>query len=697
MTAARPVTVAILTYKRPAHIREALPPILAQAAAVTANGQYVVDVVVVDNDPAGSAGEIVRNFDSSVLRYYIEHAPGVSAARNRALDSASESDFLAFIDDDERPHPGWLHLLLRTADDFNASAVAGRVVAEFEGALDPWIAAGRFFVRRSLRTGTSVAAAGAGNLLLDMRVIRDLRLRFNENFGLTGGEDTLFTRSLTGQGKTMVWCQEAVITDKVPADRMTRKWVLSRAWSHGNSAALVDLELARKGAGRVGQRLRTVSRGLIRLLGGSARYLFGLSTGSRWHQARGLRAMWRGVGMVSGAVGIVFHEYARKTAQGAMSDRHTMRRSPLRWVGSSVCSLMEVARPVSVDDRLTVLLSFPATKPKGNPYRVLLEESLRQQSGLSVRNFSWGFAIIGRYDVFHVHWPEILVTGSSTASQALRQVLFLILLTRLRLTRTPIVRTVHNLVLPQGLSRRQIFLLEAAERQTAMRIRINTSTAIAPGQDFATVPHGHYQDWFSSFTIPPSIPGRMVFFGLIRRYKGVNDLIRAFRQTADGNLGLTLAVVGRPSSVELMTSLRDLAAGDRRIELALQFVEDDELACTVGRAELVVLPYRDMHNSAGVLTALSLGRPVLVPDNPVNRMLSQEVSSGWVHLYSGTLTGSQIEKAVRNLRAAPPSGPCDLSHRDWESGAREHLVAYRRAVQIVGDRARSRRLDPATR
>jgi glycosyltransferase involved in cell wall biosynthesis len=681
------VTVAILTYLRPSDVSEVIPPILAQAAEVTALGKYEVDVVVIDNDPAGSAGDIVRGFGAPTLRYYVEPRAGVSAARNRALDTARESDFLAFIDDDERPHPRWLQLLLETAENFHATAVAGRVVAEFEGLVDPWIAAGRFFVRHSLPTGTQVVAAGAGNLLLDMRRIRAVGLRFDEKFGSTGGEDTLFTRSLTALGEKMVWCDEAVITDKVPAGRMTRRWVLSRAWSHGNTATLVDLELAAKGTRRSVQRVRSMIRGVIRIVCGLARFLLGVIIGSQWHQARGLRAAWRGGGMSSGAVGIVFHEYARTAPPGA-GYRRARILSSLKWLASSVRRLGSGNTPVPRDNSLTVLLPFPTTKPKGNPYRVLLEESLRRVPDLNVRNFSWRTAIFGRYDVFHVHWPEILVDGRDAVRKVLRQALFLALLVRLRITRTPIVRTVHNLELPKDISRREIALLEAAERQTALRIRINVSTELPPGQPFETVLHGHYREWFNKYQIPPSIPGRLVFFGLVRRYKCVDDLIRAFRQIDDDEQKLSLAIVGHPSSDELAASLHDLSDGDKRIDLLLEFVEDSDLVKLVGNAELVVLPYRDMHNSAGVLTALSLGRPVLIPDNLVNRALSQEVGPGWVFLYTGILTGKQIEDSIRSLRDHPPISPCDLSQRDWESGAREHLAAYRRAVLIESDRSR---------
>ncbi|MDQ1584398.1 MAG: succinoglycan biosynthesis protein ExoM [Microbacteriaceae bacterium] len=305
------VTIAVPTYLRPNDLRALLPMLRAQAEDVrTKHGaRYDVDLLVVDNDPGGSGAEAVREQAEPRLRYVVEEHPGISAVRNRALDECAGSDLLAFIDDDERPAVGWLEHLLLTWQETRAAAVSGRVVAEYEGTLDPWIAAGEFFRRRSMRTGSEIHVAAAGNLLLDLRQVRSSEVRFANDLGLSGGEDTLFSRLLARAGGRMVWCDESVIADQVPAARMTRQWVLKRAWSHGNSAAVVEIRLAR-GHGRV-VRVREFLRGAARILGGGARATLGWGLRSPRHNARGLRAVYRGAGMISAVRGVVYQEYAR--------------------------------------------------------------------------------------------------------------------------------------------------------------------------------------------------------------------------------------------------------------------------------------------------------------------------------------------------------------------------------------------------
>jgi beta-1,4-mannosyltransferase len=167
-----------------------------------------------------------------------------------------------------------------------------------------------------------------------------------------------------------------------------------------------------------------------------------------------------------------------------------------------------------------VLQSFPRPRPTTNPYLIMLGRALDALPDAHLRTFSRRTALLGRYDVFHVHWPETLVTGRTPLRKLARQAFFVALLLRLRLTRTPLVRTLHNLELPQGISRREVALLRWAERWTSLWIRINESTELSRDAAFETILHGHYRDWFAARPRRPVIPGRLTFFGLIRRYKG---------------------------------------------------------------------------------------------------------------------------------------------------------------------------------
>ena len=335
-------------------------------------------------------------------------------------------------------------------------------------------------------------------------------------------------------------------------------------------------------------------------------------------------------------------------------------------------------------DSLTVFFSFPPPRAISNPYNTLLIDAVAEQPDVVVKTFSWRYALLGRYDLFHVHWPEILVNGRTPLRKAARQILFCLLLVRLRTTRRPLVRTLHNLELPQGISRIEVALLRWAERWTTFWIVINPSNPLPAGTPHAFIPHGHYRDAYGRFPSSPAEPGRVGFFGRIRRYKNAIGLVRAFRAIPDP--ALRLGIAGEPSSQDLRDELVESCRDDARIEIDLGFLSDEDFVRHGTRCELIVLPYPEMHNSGSVFAALSLDRPVLVPANAVNAALADEVGAGWVLTYEGELEGDDIVAALEAAHRIPPGSRPDLSARDWPQIGAAHVAAYREAVAIARGR-----------
>ncbi|WP_454851895.1 glycosyltransferase [Promicromonospora soli] len=333
-----------------------------------------------------------------------------------------------------------------------------------------------------------------------------------------------------------------------------------------------------------------------------------------------------------------------------------------------------------------VLTSNREPRSTTNPYITMLTAALRRNPGIEVVTYSPRAALLGRYDVVHLHWPETIVGlgGRRRMGRLVRGLLAGLFLTRLALTRTPVVRTVHNVELPADADPVQLVLLRWFDRLTTHRIVLNDRTE-CPGP-VTTIPHGHYRDWYGG---PRStvITGRLQYVGLVRRYKGVEALVEAFRSVADGSL--TLGIAGAASTPDLAATITALADGDPRVTLRFDFLSDDELVATITAAELVVLPYRFMHNSGTVLAALSLDRPVLVPDTPVNADLAAEVGPGWIHTFTGDLTSEALVAALSAAREPRAASP-DLRAREWASAGEAHLAVYRAAIHRRPGPARDR-------
>lgn len=323
---------------------------------------------------------------------------------------------------------------------------------------------------------------------------------------------------------------------------------------------------------------------------------------------------------------------------------------------------------------LIVLQSIRELRTTTNPYVVQLVRDLAATDGLRVVTFSWRTALLGRWDVLHVHWPELVVRRGSRARTAAGMVLLLVLLLRVRLGRKALVRTVHNVTPHEPGLPGEAALLALLDRWTTTAVVLDEAVRPRGSTPTTLIPHGDYTQWFAAHEVPASVPGRLLTFGLIRPYKGVERLGSAFAALTDP--AATLAVVGRPINEAMAAEVRAIAEADPRVSVALGHADDAALAASIGQAELVVLPYTTMANSGAVLLALSLGRPVLVADNPLNRGLAAEVGPGWVHLFSGEIDVDDLTRALAAVREGGRAAHPDLSRRTWDVVTAAHRDAY---------------------
>lgn len=328
---------------------------------------------------------------------------------------------------------------------------------------------------------------------------------------------------------------------------------------------------------------------------------------------------------------------------------------------------------MSKPDHVTVLHSVAG--PDGTT-RFIVQLVEGAPPNLTLKFFSWPRAIFGSYDVFHVHWPEFLIRSRFYPWTVVQRLLFMVLMVRLRLQKIPLVRTLHNVKPHESGGRFETALLERADRMTSLFIRLNPTTVSPPGQA-VTILHGHYVDRFAELKKEDAVPGRVLYFGLIRPYKGVLPLISAFRELPSGDA--TLRVVGSPTD-ELRVAVEDAVAEDPRASCLLKFVDDQTLVREITEAKLVVLPYLEMHNSGALLVALSLGRPVLAPDTTANRALVDEVGPDWLMTFTGDLTAKILGSALARAESLSATEHPDLSGRDWNHIGELHYAAYTRTL-----------------
>lgn len=321
----RSVDVAMATYHREDALPKLLPILLAQGGtAMDALGvTFTYRVVVVDNDPQGGARSVVAAVDDPRIYYVVEANPGVTNARNRALAEAADTDLLAFTDDDEIPHEDWLLRLLMARETYNADVVAGPVYPIVGNELEPWVEASGSFAqphRAHLQTGDAITRAGTGNMLLDLRTVRRLGIRFDEQFGMTGGEDSVFTQRLADGGARMFWCAEAVADHRVPPERASRRYLLERNYSLGNSGVRAEVYLATAGRQRILTQLKWAVTCAGSVVKGVAQVVAGRSRGSLKLRAAGELRVAGGLGGLAGLIGAIVTPYGTASSETVPPD-----------------------------------------------------------------------------------------------------------------------------------------------------------------------------------------------------------------------------------------------------------------------------------------------------------------------------------------------------------------------------------------
>lgn len=225
------IDVCVASYKRPEGLRRLLQSLRSQRLP----DEVTVGVIVVDNDRNETARPVVDEAiaQGQAIVYDVEPEQNIALARNRSL-SHSQADFVAFIDDDEFADPHWLAQLKQTAEDFDADVVFGPVVPLLPDNAPRWVVAGRFFERPRQKTGDSVRHGRTSNALVRCATLAGLgKAPFDPLLGLTGGSDFAMFRELRSAGARLVWCDDAAVTEEVPDERLTARWLVLRAFRGG--------------------------------------------------------------------------------------------------------------------------------------------------------------------------------------------------------------------------------------------------------------------------------------------------------------------------------------------------------------------------------------------------------------------------------------------------------------------------------
>ena len=247
----------------------------------------------------------------------------------------------------------------------------------------------------------------------------------------------------------------------------------------------------------------------------------------------------------------------------------------------------------------------------------------------------------------------------------------------------PVVFTAHD-VLP----RRTADKLDLWRRvfSTVDRVVVHGAGAVeqlaALGVDRAKIVRIPHPVFTPSREIAPPHGHTLLFFGLIRRSKGLDLLIRALPAIAERVPDVRLVVAGDPiEAAEPYEQLaRELGVAER-IDWRLRFLADAEIADVMEEAAVVVLPYRHIESSGVLATALGHGRPVVVTDvGSLGDTVREFEAGAVVPPEDAAALAEACSRLLREPTQAATAAPQLLS---WERSAEAHERLYE---QVLAER-----------
>lgn len=144
-----------------------------------------------------------------------------------------------------------------------------------------------------------------------------------------------------------------------------------------------------------------------------------------------------------------------------------------------------------------------------------------------------------------------------------------------------------------------------------------------PAERIWTMPHGAFK--FGAGQVRPAVhprgsrPVRLLFFGRIVAYKGLDHLLRATLMLRQKGVAVDLVIAGSGRMqryAELLARLPGVAIHNR-------WLNDGEIAAFMADADIAVLPYIEASQSGVAATAYAAGRPVVA--TPIGGLVEQVI------------------------------------------------------------------------
>jgi len=199
-----------------------------------------------------------------------------------------------------------------------------------------------------------------------------------------------------------------------------------------------------------------------------------------------------------------------------------------------------------------------------------------------------------------------------------------------------------------------------------------------------TIPHGDFRTVFPKWMPRAEARERLgirddayvfLVFGNIRAYKGIQEVVQAFRQAADRK-DLLLVVGKFPPGFDKA----EIAANDERIRIVDEKVSEQDVQIYFQASDCSILHYRKIFTSGNLFLSMGFAKPIVAIKEGI---LADVVREDFGILYDDE---AGLQKALSAIKGIDPEKAAraaldQLGNYRWQDAARVSAEAYARVLE----------------
>jgi beta-1,4-mannosyltransferase len=355
---------------------------------------------------------------------------------------------------------------------------------------------------------------------------------------------------------------------------------------------------------------------------------------------------------------------------------------------------------------LTVLM-MPDFRTR-NPYQSVLSKAI-SDLGNKV-SFPYGYRRLfplyravreqaAPVNVLHLHWLTPYLRGKHLVSYLIYALKLYTDVCLVRLRGVPIVWTIHNSLSHESqfprlelwamrwiasAASRVIVHSVAALQQLRQELRLSAAKMVV-------IPHGHYREVYKPAVDKQVARERLglpaesliyLCFGLVRRYKNIEGLLKAWSQSHTLSHINVLVLAGEALDLNYAEEIRGLAQSNTNVILRLRHIPAEEVHLYFSAADIVVLPFSRTLTSGSLLLAMSFDKPIIAPRfdvivealGPAGALLFDPSEADALHRALGAAASADLAAIAERVRPQ-----CD--RLSWSAIAEMTVSTYDAACQ----------------